>query len=336
MPLVVLVPWWLPALFEGAAAATVLDVGRWPTTASSGWDLLAGRLGDLGAPAAAGLVLPLLALLALVPAATRIPVVVCWLVAGVTAVVGVPLATTAVGLGAAGSQQGGVGIVLLVLHGAWLTAAVLGGLSLHHLGDQRRPVQAGLALAGLVGLLAPVVGLVWFAGWGGEELTDHEKSDVPVYMAQRAERADQDGVLVLRGSVDDGLRYDVRRGDGTTVGEDEIEALTPEDPEITAIIRSLVTSPDPDAVAALSERGILYVVQAAPADGAVAASLDATSGLDQASSGRGTRAWQVTPEPGPLPESTAWVRWLLLAVQGVAIPVLVVLTLPPLRRSRDE
>lgn len=336
VPLLVLLPWWLPTVLEGAAAATVLDVGRWPTTATSGWDLLAGRLGDLGAPAVVGLALPLLALLALVPAATRIPVLSCWLVAAVAAVVGVPLAVGSVDLAGDAAQQPGVGIVLLLLHGAWLTAAVLGGLSLHHLGDQRRPVQAGLALAGLVGLLAPIVGLAWFAGWGGEELTDEESSDVPVYMAQRAEAADHDGVLVLRGSVDAGLRYEVHRGDGPTLGEDEIAALTPEDAEATRIISSLVAAPDPDAAAALAERGILYVVQAEPVDGQVAASLDATSGLVQASSARGTRAWQVDPPPGPLPEHGDWSRWVLLVAQALAIPVLVVLALPPLRRSRDE
>ncbi|HVK29347.1 MAG TPA: glycosyltransferase family 2 protein [Nocardioides sp.] len=336
VPLLVLVPWWLPALFEGAAGTLVLDIGRWPSAATSGWDLLAGRFGDLGAPAAVGLVLPVLALLSLVPAATRIPVVACWVVAAVTAVVGVPLAVTSVGLAGGDGQQPGLGIVLLVLQGAWLTAALLGGLALHHLGDQRRPVQAGLALVGLAGLVAPLVGLVWFAVWGGEDLSDDPPSDVPVYMAQRAEQADEDGILVLRGSIADGLSYEVHRGDGATLGEDEIAALTPEDADVTATIRSLVTAPDPDAVQELSRRGILYVVQAAPADGAVASSLDATTGLVQASSSRGTRAWQVDPAPGPLPEHHDWARALLLLVQGIAIPVLVVLALPPLRRSRDD
>lgn len=336
VPLLVLLPWWLPALLEGGIAGTVLDIGRWPTAATSGWDLLAGRLGGLGAPAPVGYVLPVLALLALLPRATRIPVVVCWLVAAVTAVVAVPLAVTTIDIAGPVDQQPGLGAALLVLQGAWITAILLGGLSLHHLGDRTKPAQAVLALSGVVGLVAPLLGLVWFAGWGAEELDDPPASDVPVYMAQRAERAEQDGVLVLRGSKDAGLRYDVHRGDGPTVGEDEIAALTPEDAEVTATIRSLVTSPDPDAVARLADLGILYIVQAAPADGSVAASLDATTGLVQASSERGTRAWQVSPEPGPLPGHRAWLRWLLLLVQAVAIPVLVVLALPPLRRNRDE
>ncbi|HWI42771.1 MAG TPA: glycosyltransferase family 2 protein [Nocardioides sp.] len=339
VPLVVLAPWWLPALLDGAFAATILDVGRWPTEATSGWDLLLGRLGDLGAPRWVGAVLPVLALLALLPRASRIPVVVCWLVAAVTAVVGVPLAVVSIDLPGVADQQPGVGPVLLLLHAAWITAAVLGGLSLHHLGDQPKPVQAGVALTGIAAVVAPLVGLVWFAGWGGEELTDQPPSDVPVYMAQRAEHAEQYGVLVLRGSVADGLTYDVQRGDGPTVGEDEVAALTSEDPKVTGLIRSLVSSPSPDAARELSRRGILYVVQPAPADGAVSASLDATTGLEQASAERGTRAWQVTPKPGPLDHPTGWqtwLRWVLLLVQLVAIPVLVVVALPPLRRNRDE
>ncbi|TNM42736.1 glycosyltransferase family 2 protein [Nocardioides albidus] len=336
VPLLVLVPWWLPAVFEGGLGGLVLDVGRWPTAATSGWDLLAGRLGGLGAPAPAGWVLPALALASLLPRATRIPVVVCWLVAAVTALVAVPLGMTTIDIAGPVGQQPGLGAVVLMLQGAWITATLLGGLSLHHLGDQPKPAQAGLALAGVLGLVTPLVGLVWFAGWGPAELEDPPASDVPVYMAQRAGQAEHNGVLVLRGSKDTGLRYDVHRGDGPTVGEDEIAALTPEDRDITATIRSLVTSPDPDAVARLADLGVLYIVQAAPADGSVAASLDATSGLVQASSERGTRAWQVSPEPGPLPGHHAWLRWLLLAVQAAAIPVLVVLCLPPLRRNRDE
>ena len=336
VPLVVLVPWWLPAVLEGAAATTILDVGRWPTAATSGWDLLAGRLADLGAPAVVGLVLPLLAALALLRSATRIPVLICWLVAAATAVVAVPLSLLRIDLLGGAEQQPGLGFVLLAIHGAWLTAVLIGGLALHDLGDQARPVQAGLAGAAALGLVAPLVGLVWFAGWGGEDLTDDPPSDVPVYMAQRAAEANQFGVLVLRGSVADGLTYQVYRDDGITLGEDEIAALSEEDTAATASIRGIAAAPDADVVADLSERGILYIIQAAPADGEVAAHLDATSGLERASSRQGTRAWQVTPAPGPLPDHRDWLRDVLLVVQPLAIVVLVVLALPPLRRNRDD
>ncbi|WP_370290419.1 glycosyltransferase [Nocardioides sp.] len=336
VPLAALLPWWLPALLEGAWPATVLDVGRWPTPALSGWDLLAARLPDLGAPLVAGLALPLLAAAALVPASTRIAVLVCWVVAAVTALVAVPLALPTIDLPGRLEQQPGLGAVLLVLHASWLVAAFLGGLSLHHLGDRPRPAQGAMAVAALAGVAATAVGVAWFAVRGGEELTDDPASDVPVYMAQRAERAPEDGVLVLRGDIDSGLTYDVRRGQGRTLGEDEVLALTPEDREVTALVRTLVTSPDPDSAERLARLGVLYVVQPAPADGTVAARLDATTGLEQASAERGTRAWQVTPAPGPLPEQTSWLRWLLLLAQLAAVPTLVVLALPTLRRNRDE
>lgn len=336
VPLLVLLPWWLPALLEGAWPATVLDVGRWPTPSLSGLDLLAGRLPDLGAPLVAGLVLPLLALAALAPTATRVAVLMCWVVAAVVAVVAVPLALPSLDLPGRLEQQPGLGAVLLLLHASWLVAAFLGGLSLHHLGDRPRPAQGAMALAALAGVAATAVGVAWFAVRGGEELTDDPVSDVPVYMAQRAEGAPEDGVLVLRGGIGTGLTYDVYRGQGRTLGEDEVLALTPEDPAVTALVRTLVTSPDPDTAARLARRGVLYVVQPSPADGTVAARLDATTGLEQASAERGTRAWQVSPPPGPLPEHRSWLRWLLLLVQLGAVPTLVVLALPTLRRNRDE
>ncbi|MDN5743657.1 MAG: glycosyltransferase family 2 protein [Nocardioidaceae bacterium] len=336
VPLVVLSPWWLPAFFEGAGPATVLDIGRWPAAATSGWDLLAGRFGDLGAPAVVGLVLPLLAVLALLRSATRIPVLICWLVAAVTAVVAVPLSVFRIDLLGGVEQQPGVGFALLLLHGAWLTAALIGGMALHHLGDQARGVQAGLAGAAVVGLMAPLIGLVWFAGWGGEDLSDDPPSDVPVYMAQRAERSDTDGILILRGSVDEGVAYQVYRDDGVTIGEDEILALSAPDGRATASIQSLATAPDADAVADLSRRGILYIVQAAPADGEIAAHLDASSGLERASAPNGTRAWQITTEPTQKVEHGSWIRTVLLLVQPLTILVLVIFALPPLRRNRDD
>ncbi len=64
---VLLAPWWLPALLHGAAAGLLLDAGRPPAPDASTRDLLTGRLGDLGAPWWLGLVLLVLAALALVP-----------------------------------------------------------------------------------------------------------------------------------------------------------------------------------------------------------------------------------------------------------------------------
>ena len=198
----------------------------------------------------------------------------CWLVAAVAAVVAVPLGLTTIDLTGAATQQPGLGAVLLVVHGAWITAALLGGLAL----TERSPspivlpriAQAATALVGVAAAVVPVAGLVWFAGWGGDELQSDPESGIPVYMSQQAEVAPEYGILVIRGSVANGLTYEVERGDGPTIGEDEIAALTAEDEDATALVGDLATAPAPEAVAALTERGIRFIVQPAPADAEVA------------------------------------------------------------------
>ncbi len=341
VPAVLLAPWWLPALWEDAGAGLFLDIGRWPTPSTDGLDLLVGRFGELGAPWWLGLVLPALALLALLPRPTRIGVVLCWLVAAVAAVVAVPLGLTTIELTGAATQQAGLGAVLLVVHGAWITAALLGGLAL----TERSPspvvlpriAQAATAVVGVAAAMVPMAGLVWFAGWGGDELQSDPESGIPVYMSQQAEVASEYGILVIHGSVADGLTYEVERGDGPTIGEDEIAALTAEDEDATTLVGDLATAPAPEAVAALTGRGIRFVVQPAPADGEVATRLDATGGLMRASAeDRATRAWQVVEEPDPAsvegPRSLP--RIALLALQALALPVVAVLCLPTMRRSR--
>jgi GT2 family glycosyltransferase len=342
VPALLLAPWWLPALVEGAGGALFLDVGRWPTSATDGLDVLVGRFGDLGAPWWLGLALPVLAVVALIPRATRIGVVLCWLVAAVGAAVAVPLGLTTIDLTGAATQQAGLGPVLLVLHGAWVTAAVLGGLALTERSPSpfvlQRVAQGGTAALALVAALVPVAGLVWFAVWGGDELKSHPASGIPVYMSQDAQRAPERGILVIRGTVARGLTYEVQRGEGLTLGEDEIAALTAEDPDVTDLVGELTTAPSPEAVEALTERGIRYVVQPAPSDGAVATRLDATAGLVRASAeDRATRAWLVIrePEPAAVEGPRSWLRIVLLVLQALAIPVVAVLGLPTMRRSRQ-
>ena len=115
------------------------------------------------------------------------------------------------------------------------------------------------------------------------------------------------GILVVRGDVDHGLTYSIRRGDGVTLGEDEIVALSPENSQLTSVVRRLASRPTPDAVGALAEFGVEYVVLPSPADASVAAGLDATGGLTQASAERGTRAWQVARalDPGAVDGSAS-------------------------------
>src|SRR5262249_47451145 len=91
VPVVLLAAWWVPALLHGAGAGLLLDAGIPPGPALTGLDLTLGRLPDLGAPAWLGVVLPALAVLALVPARSRVTVLVCWLVGVVAALIAVLL-----------------------------------------------------------------------------------------------------------------------------------------------------------------------------------------------------------------------------------------------------
>jgi hypothetical protein len=123
-----------------------------------------------------------------------------------------------------------------------------------------------------------------------------------------------------------------------TLGEDEILALTAEDTGFTGTVRELVSRPTPGVVDDLGDHGIEYVVLPSPADGDVAATLDAAPGLVQASAAdRTTRAWQVDRalDASSLDGPTSWLRVALLVVQGIALVVVLVLCLPTTSRRRS-
>ena len=328
---VLLLPWWLPALLTGAGAGLLLDIGSFPAARFDDIGMLTGRIAGDGAPEWLGWLLLVLAVLALVPNTSRIPVLVCWVVVVVAALVAVLLAQVSFSL-AATTAPAGLGFLLVVLQGALLMAVVLGIL-----GAVRGGMPGWTAVvAGVAAAVVPVAGLVWF-GIGQDDPLEGAESDIPAYMVQRAMTAPERGILVVRGSVDEGFSYTIRRDDGVTLGEDEIVALTPEDSELTGVVRSLVSRPSPDAVTALAGFGVEYVVLPAPADARVAAGLDATGGMAQASAERGTRAWQVARDldPGAVDGPRSWLRTLLLVLQGLAIVWILVLCAPTANRRRS-
>ena len=195
------------------------------------------------------------------------------------------------------------------------------------------------ALLAVVAAAVPLGGLGWWLVNQDDALTRTEQAVVPAYMEQSAQLGDEHGVLVIRGSVDTGVDYRIRRGDGITLGEDEILSLADVDGDFDAQVRALVSAPTSAVVKALGDAGIEYVVLPSPADGIVAAGLDATAGLDQASAeDRSTRAWRVDrPLAAADVESRTTVfRIVLLVLQGLAILVVLVLALPTLRKARDE
>jgi len=335
-PPVLLAPWWGPAVAGGAASALALDAGRLPMATVGFADLVTGHLGDAGAPAWLGLLLLAVAVLALVPSRTRVPVLVCWIVAFAAALVALALGLLTFERDAVATKAG-LGFLVVVIQASYVVGAVIAAQGATRGGVTsawRRRVVAG---AVLVAAVVPVVGLGWFVVHGPGELDDSRDTGIPAYMMQSAELGPEHGILVIDGDVDSGFTWSVLREDGLTVGEDEIVGTMQADRDLDAVVGRLVSSPASGAVDALPGQGIEYVVLPSPADGNVASVLDATTGLEQASAeNRETRAWQVAEDvsPGAVTSRESWQRITLVAGQGLAILVVLVLCAPSQGRER--
>ena len=161
---VLLAPWWLPSLLHGAGAGLLLDGGLLPLPTPDGTELALGRFHDLGAPWWLGLLLPVLAVLALVPRRTRIPVLICWVVALLASVAAAGLGAITLDL-ASVSTTPGLGFLVVVVQAALVTAVVLGALGPEPAHGARR---VGAAVLALVAVAVPLGGLAWFVMDGGD------------------------------------------------------------------------------------------------------------------------------------------------------------------------
>jgi GT2 family glycosyltransferase len=340
---VLLAPWWLPAIWQGAGSLLLMETGRQPYPPLASSDLLLGRFGaGTGAPGWLGALLVVLAVLALVPRATRIPVLVTWLVAVVAAGTATLLSVIRLPL-PGGSVRPGIAFLMMVLHGCFVLAALLGAQGLVTILRRSRAEHHEVLLVGLavVAAIVPAFGLAWFVVQGPGDLANSDNSGIPAYMTDDAVADKANGILLITGDTAGGLRFTVRRGAGDTIGENEIQYASEPDPAFTADVRALVSRPTPTVVSDLAAAGIHYIVLPAPADGDVAAGLDATDGLVQASAeSRSTRAWRVgvAVDPRALDGARSLPRVVLLAVQGVGIVLVLILCLPTWRagRRRDD
>lgn len=331
-PAVLLAPWLVPTLLNGDLVALVGEAGRLPYGVVSPLDVLTARLGDGAGAAWPGALLALAALLALLVPITRIAVVGCWAVAVAVLAPASLLALPVFSL-APGDTPAAVGLVVVVLHGVAVVAVVLGGVGLRHSSGGRgaRPpvVRRVLALApGAALALVAAVGVAWFVGPGGQLVEDDRDADIPAYMAQYSAGSPSYGVLVVDGTVRDGIEFSIRREDGLVLGEEEVAALQPVDQAFVDDLRTLVSRPSTEQLDRLREAGVAYVVQPAPGDPAVRATLDSIAGLAPASApDRSTRAWQLVEQPAADAVDDAHtdaLRWVLLALQlGAALVVLV-------------
>nr|WP_281363827.1 glycosyltransferase family 2 protein [Nocardioides daedukensis] len=316
-------------------SALFLEAGR--VMAKPGTvDLLAGRLPGPSAPQWIGLLLVPVAIVALLRSRTRLAVVGCWLVVALASVETLVLSRVTIDL-PAGATRPGLGFTLMVIQGALIVAVVIAGHGLwaSFSGANFSLRQPLAALMVACAVIVPVGGLGWWVIDGDNLLHRPGESEVPAYMAQAAEEGAGHGVLMLHGDIESGFTWRVHREDGITLGEDEVLALTGPDKKLDAQVSELLSAPTPELTKQLPEQGIDYVVMPAPADGQVAATLDAATGMVQASSSdRRTRAWQFekgAPDDAVEGDAPAW-HPFLLAWQVIALLVVIVLCGP----SRKE
>jgi hypothetical protein len=334
-----LCPWWIPAIQHGSASLLLMETGRQPYPSMGFGDFLLGRVGSgAGGPWWLGALLVALGALALVPRTTRIPVLVAWLVAAVAAVTATALSVVPLPL-PGGSVRPGIAVLMVVLHGCFVLAAMLGAQGLVTILRRSRREHHEVLLLGLaaVATIIPAIGLGWFVWQGPGDLSNSEDTGIPPFMTDEATADPAAGILVIRGDVAHGLTYTIRRGAGDTLGESEILYAAEPDRSFTTDVRALVSRPTPTVVDDLAAAGIRYIVLPAPYDGSVAAGLDATDGLGQAGTeSQDTRTWQiVTPvDPHAVDGPGSVVRTVLLVIEGVGLLVVVVLCLPTWRASR--
>ena len=184
----------------------------------------------------------------------------------------------------------------------------------------------------------PVGGFAWWLG-SDPAIADGIDTDIPVYMVQSSEEGPEHGILVIRGSVDDGLTYTIRRGDGVTLGEDEIINLTAEDDRLHRRRAGPGLAADDRVVdAPRRERHRVRRAARRPPTATSPRCSTPPTGLVQASAEeRTTRAWQVDRplDAARLEGPVSWLRIVLLVVQGVGVVVVAVLCLPTTNPRRS-
>jgi GT2 family glycosyltransferase len=340
--LVPLLPWSWATWSAGGPASWLFEAGLPAprlTDPLSRWDVLLGRPGD-GAPAWMTIGVVVAAVAALLRSDTRPAVLRAWVVLVIALAVTAALASTAFAPpGGDVDQPLWLGFPVVVAQGAAICAAALAGTGIRRrLSGSSFGWQQPLGvLVVAVAALTPVVSTAWWVWSGsGDPLDRTRPTGVPTYMTDAAAEDPVDGVLVLRGSRDRGFGFVVLRGSGTRLGDDSAVPDSDAQARLTRRVQDLVTAPEPSDVAALARTGVAYVYAPAPADISLVGNLDGVSGLRSASARPGARAWQLEESARDIDLSRARdpLRPWLLAAQGVAIALVLVLAAPSRRGRR--
>ena len=341
--LVLLLPWTWAGWGRDGLSGWVFEAGlTLPrlTDPLSRWDVLLGRPGD-GGPAWLSVGVLLAAVVALLRTDTRPLVLRAWVVLVVALVSTAALAARTWPATATSEEQVvWLGFPLVVVQGAAITAAAAAGTGIRRrlAGTSfgwRQPLGVVVVI---VAAVSPVLSVGWWvlSGSGGP-LDRQRPTDVPTYMTDAAASDPVEGILEVDGSRARGFSYVLLRKPGLRLGDDSVLPTVAEQSRLTRYVESLVTGPQPSDVAGLSRLGVGYVYAPAPADVSLVGNLDSVSGVTPGSASRpGARAWQLEARASDedLRRRPDELRPWLLAVQGLALLVVVVLAAPTRKGRR--
>ncbi len=342
-PLVFVIPW-LPALVRHPQLILFeAGVARPGDPRPDVLHLLA--LGDGGVGAAPWwltIVIPVLALTALLRAQTRPRVAALWVAVALLAVVAAVLRRLDVIVPGGGMQVRPPLDALLITIGGILVLAVAFAAD----GATQRVRETGAAwwrpvaaVGCLIALVAPIGGAVWWLSNGTQgPLHRSAEHRLPAYLADLAAASPTGATLVLSSparGLDPTIRYSVYRHDELRTGDNSVLAATPPDPVLRAAVGRLV-GPNAAGVAdQLAQRGIAYVYMEPPVASAIAGAIDAAPGMASASApDPRSRAWAVQTPASLSALPVGGHRWqrLLVAAEILGLIAMIVMVVPGRRR----
>ena len=285
LPLALLLPWsWrlltTPSLF--LTEAGIVRTGGGETS----WQALFGRLDAAGdAPLLLTVGIGIAALLAIVRSDRRAQVAAAWVAAAGCLLLAAILAGVPVGVpGTSAEALTWLGVPVVWAQAALVVAAGIGadGLATTIRSGSFSWRQPVAAVAVVLAISAPVASIAWWAVSAPQgDLSRESDAVLPAYMTDAMQRDVQQKVLVVTGDSED-ADYRLLVDDGVRLGEDSV--LPPDsEPELTDVLRRLLSQAGPEDVSALADLGIEYVVLPQPADADFVAALDGTLGLSRAS-----------------------------------------------------
>lgn len=287
-PALLLMPWSLRFLDEPGLLLT--EAGRFDPVATSlqgdSWTMFFGRLGAPGdAPwwLAVGIVLAAVA--AWTRQDVRDRVAAGWYVAAVAlTVAAVGSVTTITDPGSGIESFGWVGFPVVLAQAAGIVVAAIAadGLRGHVATATFGWRQPAAAVVTALAVASTIAGAAWWtvAGTDGE-LRRASDQRLPAYLFDTLRQESQQRILVVTGDEQE-VDYEVLADDGFRLGDDSV---SPElgSARLDDVIADALSSSSPDAVPALVDQGIGYVMLPAPADTDLVAAFDGVPGLTRAS-----------------------------------------------------